>query len=221
MLSGLFVLDNSPKSRTATWRSRLSVGDHRDFNGGSGSHNWARGVLAAMGAWRRKPGVTWHSLRDEKRQPCSENTIFCKHLRNGTTGWELKSQATIKDSLIVRIEGKRRPRHHEIHTDLDAIMSVVYRINPTSSTRICHSACAPYACIGSLCLLKSFVWLRRASRSSSRSPIARNCRALARMSRSNRYRSGFNSLAVMLAHLHVLPVYLQGGSNDLPAEVFV
>ncbi len=204
-----------------TWRSRPSVDDHRDFNGGSGSHNWARGVLAAMGGFRRKPGVTWHSLRDEKWQPCLKNTIFCKHLRNGTTGWELESQATIKDSLIVRIEGKRRSRHHEIHTDLDAIMSVVHRINPTSSTRICHSACAPYACIGSLCLLNSFVWIRRASRSSSRSPIARNSRAIVRVSPNNRRRPGFNSLAVMLAHLHVLPVYLRGGSNDLLAEVFV
>ena len=221
MLAGLFVFDNSPRSRTATRESRPLSDDQQEFKNGSGSHLFARGVLASMGVLRRKPDVSWLSVREVKWQPCLENTIFYNHLRNGTLGWKLKSRATTKDSLVVRFEGKRWPRHRVIPTDLDAIMSVVSRFNRRSRSRICHSVCAPFACIRSSGLLEAIKWFRRASRRSSRSPMARYCRAPIRVSPNNGCWSGFQLYAAMVAHPRISPVYPLSSNNDLLAEVFV
>lgn len=56
-----------------------------------------------------------------------ENVLM--HLRNIYQDGELDSQATAKDFLAVQIEGKRQVRRTLKHYNLDAIISVAYRVN--------------------------------------------------------------------------------------------
>ena len=64
------------------------------------------------------------------------------HLRNVFASGELEAEATTKDFLAVRTEGKRRVRRRLKHYNLDAIVSVGYRVN---SRRACTSASGPPA----------------------------------------------------------------------------
>ena len=64
------------------------------------------------------------------------------HLRNVFASGELEAGATTKDFLAVRTEGKRRVRRRLKHYNLDAIVSVGYRVN---SRRACASASGPPA----------------------------------------------------------------------------
>jgi hypothetical protein len=50
------------------------------------------------------------------------------HLKNIFEEGELDAKATIKDFLIVRLEGKREVNRNIEHYNLDAIISVGYRI---------------------------------------------------------------------------------------------
>ncbi|MCY4371461.1 MAG: virulence RhuM family protein [bacterium] len=56
-----------------------------------------------------------------------ENVLM--HLRNVFSSEELDAEATTKDFLVVRSEGGRRVRRRIRHYDLDAIISVGYRVN--------------------------------------------------------------------------------------------
>ena len=56
-----------------------------------------------------------------------ENVLM--HLRNIFASGELETEATTKDFLIVRTEGKRKVRRRLKHYNLDAIISVSYRVN--------------------------------------------------------------------------------------------
>ena len=56
-----------------------------------------------------------------------ENVIM--HLKNIYQEQELQEQATSKDFLVVRTEGKRQVRRKLKHFDLDAAISVGYRVN--------------------------------------------------------------------------------------------
>jgi len=51
------------------------------------------------------------------------------HLKNIYADGELEEQSTIKDFLIVRFEGKRNVTRTVKHYNLDAIISVGYRVN--------------------------------------------------------------------------------------------
>ena len=53
------------------------------------------------------------------------------HLRNVFTSGELEPEATTKEFLAVRTEGQRRVRRRLKHYNLDAIISVGYRVNST------------------------------------------------------------------------------------------
>ena len=54
-----------------------------------------------------------------------ENVLM--HLRNVFTSGELEPEATTKEFLAVRTEGRRRVRRRLKHYNLDAIISVGYR----------------------------------------------------------------------------------------------
>ena len=57
------------------------------------------------------------------------------HLKNILEEGELTEQATIKDFLIVRQEGSRSVQRHITHYNLDAILSVGYRVKSAVATR--------------------------------------------------------------------------------------
>jgi hypothetical protein len=62
-----------------------------------------------------------------------ENVLM--HLRNIYDSQELDEEATAKDFLVVRQEGKRQVRRRLKHYNLDAIISVGYRVNSRRATR--------------------------------------------------------------------------------------
>lgn len=56
-----------------------------------------------------------------------ENVVM--HLKNVFSDNELEEPATTKDCLVVRTEGKREVRRSIKHYNLDAIISVGYRVS--------------------------------------------------------------------------------------------
>ena len=62
-----------------------------------------------------------------------ENVLM--HLRNIFASGELETEATTKDFLAVRTEGRRRVRRRLKHYNLDAIISVGYRVNTRRGVR--------------------------------------------------------------------------------------
>ena len=62
-----------------------------------------------------------------------ENVLM--HLRNIFACAELETEATTKDFLVVRTEGKRKVRRRLKHYNLDAIISVGYRVNTRRGVR--------------------------------------------------------------------------------------
>ena len=57
------------------------------------------------------------------------------HLRNVFSSKELDAEATSKDFLIVRSEGQRKVRRNIRHYNLDAIISIGYRVNSKRAVR--------------------------------------------------------------------------------------
>jgi hypothetical protein len=62
-----------------------------------------------------------------------ENVLM--HLQNIFNDDELAESATTKDSLVVRQEGKRQVRRRIKHYNLDAIISVGYRVSSSRATQ--------------------------------------------------------------------------------------
>lgn len=62
-----------------------------------------------------------------------ENVVM--HLKNIFREGELDEAATAKDFLAVQMEGKRQVQRRLKHYNLDAIISVGYRVNSSSATR--------------------------------------------------------------------------------------
>ncbi|MCY4459368.1 MAG: virulence RhuM family protein [Albidovulum sp.] len=62
-----------------------------------------------------------------------ENVLM--HLRNIFASGELEAEATAKEFLAVRTEGRRRVRRRLKHYNLDAIISVGYRVNTRRGVR--------------------------------------------------------------------------------------
>ena len=62
-----------------------------------------------------------------------ENVLM--HLRNLFASGELEAEATTKEFLAVRTEGRRRVRRRLKHYNLDAIISVGYRVNTRRGVR--------------------------------------------------------------------------------------
>ena len=66
-------------------------------------------------------------------QSTPENILM--HLRNVFSSKELDAEATTKDFLVVRSEGKRSVRRKIKHYNLDAIISIGYRVNSKRAVR--------------------------------------------------------------------------------------
>ena len=64
----------------------------------------------------------------------SVNTIN-EHLRNIFESGELERQATIRKFQIVQIEGSRQVTRNIEHYNLDAVISVGYRVNSIRATQ--------------------------------------------------------------------------------------
>lgn len=62
-----------------------------------------------------------------------ENVLM--HLKNIYNNEELVEEATAKDFLVVRQEGRRQVRRNLQHYNLDAIISVGYRVNSRRAVR--------------------------------------------------------------------------------------
>lgn len=62
-----------------------------------------------------------------------ENVLM--HLKNIYKDQELDQKATAKDFLVVRLEGTRRVKRKLVHYNLDAVISVGYRVNSKSAVR--------------------------------------------------------------------------------------
>ena len=81
---------------------------------------------------RLEQETAWLSQRDmaEVFDTTPENVLM--HLRNVFSSNELEAEATTKDFLVVRTEGRRQVRRRIGHYNLEAIISVGYRVNSTS-----------------------------------------------------------------------------------------
>ena len=66
-------------------------------------------------------------------QSTPQNVLM--HLRNVFSCKELDAEATSKDFLIVRPEGRRKVRRKVKHYNLDAIISIGYRVNSKRAVR--------------------------------------------------------------------------------------
>ena len=66
-------------------------------------------------------------------QSTPENILI--HLRNICSSKELDDEATTQDFLVVRSEGKRSVRRKITHYNLDAIISIGYRVNSKRAVR--------------------------------------------------------------------------------------
>ncbi len=74
-----------------------------------------------------------HRQMAEVFQSTPQNIVM--HLRNVFSSKELDAEATSKDFLIVRSEGQRTVRREVRHYNLDAIISVGYRIHSKRAVR--------------------------------------------------------------------------------------
>ena len=84
---------------------------------------------------RLEQETVWLSQRDMATvfDTTPENVLM--HLRNVFFSNELEAEATTKDFLVVRTEGRRRVRRRIRHYNLDAIISVGYRVNSKRGVR--------------------------------------------------------------------------------------
>ena len=78
--------------------------------------------------------TTWLTQRQMSGlfETTPENVLM--HLKNVYAPKELEESATAKDFLAVRQEGRRQMRRNLKHYNLDAIISVGYRVNSTRAT---------------------------------------------------------------------------------------
>ena len=65
---------------------------------------------------------------------CTPENILV-HIKNIFQDGELQQEATTKDFLVVRLEGGRSINRRIIHYNLDAIISVGYRVNSRRATQ--------------------------------------------------------------------------------------
>ena len=84
---------------------------------------------------RLEQETVWLSQRDMAAvfDTTPENVLM--HLRNVFSSEELEAEATTKDFLVVRTEGRRQVRRRIRHYNLDAIISVGYRVNSRRGVR--------------------------------------------------------------------------------------
>ncbi len=79
--------------------------------------------------------MVWLTQRQMAEVFQSTPQNIAMHLRNVFSGQELDAGSTSKDFLVVRPEGKRRVRREVRHYNLDAIISIGYRVNSKRAVR--------------------------------------------------------------------------------------
>ena len=77
--------------------------------------------------------LTQRQMAEELFDTTPENVLM--HLRNVFASGELEADGTTKEFLAVRTEGRRRVRRRLTHYNLDAIISVGYRVNSRRGVR--------------------------------------------------------------------------------------
>ena len=84
---------------------------------------------------RHQDDTFWMSQREIGDLFGVDVRTVSEHLRNIFESGELVEGATIRNFRIVRIEGGREVRREIVHYNLDAIISVGYRVNSYAATR--------------------------------------------------------------------------------------
>lgn len=149
---------------------------------------------SARGDVRLEPDTVWLTQRQvaELFNTTPESVVM--HLKNVYSGGELKESATAKDLLVVRTEGKRRVPRDVKHYNLDAILSVGYRVNPRRGGCASANGRPPLATLG------RFRSMRRGA--TGRQPLQKMQRLNARAVEKWREVEHFN-LAVLLVGYRV------------------
>ena len=84
---------------------------------------------------RLEQETVWLSQREMAMVFDTTPANVLMHLRNVFSSKELEAEATTKDFLVVRTEGRRQVKRRIKHYDLDAIVSVGYRVNSKRGVR--------------------------------------------------------------------------------------
>ncbi len=84
---------------------------------------------------RLEQGTVWLTREQMAAVFSSTTENIRQHLRNIFVDGELEESATTKDFLVVRSEGSRRVRRVLTHYNLDAIISVGYRVSSKRAVR--------------------------------------------------------------------------------------
>ena len=84
---------------------------------------------------RLEQETVWLSQRDMATVFGTTPQNIVVHLRRVFSSGELEAEATSKDYLLVQTEGQRRVRRRVKHYNLDAIISVGYRVNSRRGVR--------------------------------------------------------------------------------------
>ena len=84
---------------------------------------------------RLEQETVWLSQRDLATVFGTTPQNIVVHLRHVFSSGELEAEATSKDILLVRTEGRRRVRRRVKHYNLDAIISIGYRVNSKRAVR--------------------------------------------------------------------------------------
>ncbi|WP_446830286.1 virulence RhuM family protein [Candidatus Foliamicus sp.] len=79
--------------------------------------------------------TVWLSQRDMETVFGTRPQNIVMHLRHVFSSGELEAEATSKDFLLVQTEGNGRVRRRMKHYNLDAIISVGYRVNSKRGVR--------------------------------------------------------------------------------------
>ncbi len=79
--------------------------------------------------------TVWLSQRDMATVFGTTPQNVVVHLRHVFSSGELDAEATSKDYLLVQTEGRRQVRRKVKHYDLDAVISVGYRVNSLRAVR--------------------------------------------------------------------------------------
>lgn len=84
--------------------------------------------------------TVWLSLQQLAELFDRDKSVISRHLRNICATAELNPEATVAKNATVQIEGGRKVRREIEYYNLDAIISVGYRVNSSRATRFRQGA---------------------------------------------------------------------------------
>ena len=92
--------------------------------------------LAAHIEVRLDEETVWLSLNQIAQLFCRDKSLISRHLKNIYQEGELIQEATVAKNATVRKEGKRMVTREVLNYNLDAILSVGYRVNSKQGTQL-------------------------------------------------------------------------------------